>query len=94
MPTLIRMVLLSLWPFTVCVYCVSAEQPGTAHWVTNEAGTQCSAIALRRVMIHYLGVIKKKGGEMHTRTQKHTKPRRELSTQAPRKSRIGVDVVI
>ncbi len=40
---------------SVCVS-VHAEQPGTAHWATNEADTQFSAITLRRVMIHYLGV--------------------------------------
>lgn len=58
----------------VCTVCVfePVEQPGTAHRVTNEADTQCSAITVRCVMIHYLAVIFfKKEGNIHTNTDTH-----------------------
>lgn len=69
------LVLQGLWPFTDCMsvfvcVCEHAEQPGTAHWVINEADTQSSAIPLQHVVIHYSGVIqKKKKREIHTMTQ-------------------------
>lgn len=60
----------------VCTVCVfePVEQPGTAHRVTNEADTQCSAITVRCVMIHYLAVIFLKRREIYTLTQTRIYP--------------------